>query len=81
MTILLSSPEIAMAHLLDPKHLSNDRDYCAALDELRHVIDEDADTPAGWRVDELAHLISEYEAQRSAPARSVPGLSRPALST
>jgi len=81
MTILLSSSELAMAHILDPKHLSNDRDYCAALDELQRVIDADADTPAGWRVDELASLISEYEASRAAPGRNAPGLSRPAVST
>jgi len=78
-----------MAHILDPKHLSNDRDYCAALDELQRVMDADADTPAGWRIDELALLIPEYETARgslgdprgNAPVRKAPGLSSPALSS
>jgi len=73
-----------MAHILDPKHLSNDRDYCAALDELQRVIDADADTPAGWRIHELAQLISEYESMRDsmrdAPRVRAPGLPSPALS-
>ena len=65
-----------MAHILDPKHLANDHDYCAAQDELLRLLEVDADTPAGWRADELDHLIREYET-----ARRAPGLSRPALST
>jgi len=57
-----------MAHVLDPQHLRNDRDYLAARTELRQLQDDDSDAPAGWRVDELAHLIDEYEAALRTPA-------------
>lgn len=62
-----------MSHLLDPKHLSDDVAYCAARDELLALSLEDPDTPGGWRFDELAALIHDYEAARNAapvtPAR------------
>jgi len=55
-----------MSHLLDPKHLSDDHDYCAARDELLALALQDPDTPAGWRFDELSALIHDYEAARGA---------------
>ena len=56
-----------MAHLLDPKRLSNDRDYCAAVDELEALGEDDAGATGGWRFDELALLIHEYEATMRSP--------------
>ncbi|MEO5764079.1 MAG: hypothetical protein ABIR52_02120 [Casimicrobiaceae bacterium] len=50
-----------MAHILDPKHLASERDYCLALDELQQLSELEADTPVGWRFEELASLIHEYE--------------------
>jgi HTH-type transcriptional regulator/antitoxin HigA len=50
-----------MPHVLDPKRLSTDEDYCAALDELEDLMTADPDTPQGRRFDELAVLIDEYE--------------------
>jgi len=58
----------AVAHVLDPQHLRDDRDYRAARTELRQLQDDDSDTPAGWRLDELAQLIDEYEAALGRPA-------------
>jgi len=60
-----------MPHILDPKRLPDDRAYCAARDELLMLAQEDVDTPAGWRFDELTRLIRDYEAaSRSATADS-----------
>ena len=56
-----------MAHVLDPRRLSTTREYCAALDELDALREVDAGTPGGWRFDELALLIHEYEATMRAP--------------
>lgn len=56
-----------MAHVLDPKRLSNDRDYHAARAELEELSAIDAGSPAGWRFDELASLIHEYEATMRSP--------------
>jgi len=50
-----------MPHVLDPRHLSTDEDYCAALDELEDLMAADPDTPQGRRFDELAGLIEAYE--------------------
>jgi HTH-type transcriptional regulator/antitoxin HigA len=50
-----------MSHILDPKRLLNDDDYCAALDELEGLMTADPDTPQGRRFDELAALIDDYE--------------------
>ena len=50
-----------MSHILDPKRLLNDDDYCAALDELEELMTADPDTPQGRRFDELAALIDDYE--------------------
>ena len=61
-----------MAHLLDPKRLASERDYCAALDELDALRDTDADAPPCWRFEELALLIHEYEATMRAPGVSCP---------
>jgi hypothetical protein len=68
-----------MSHVLDPKRLSNDRDYCAALDELDELSQIDAGSPGGWRFDELAALIHEYEATMRSPGVSWP-LSWPVIS-
>ena len=57
-----------MAHLLDPKRLASERDYCAALDELESLTAIDTDgSPVGWRFDELSLLIHEYESTMRAP--------------
>ena len=61
-----------MAHVLDPKRLSNVRDYCKALDELEELCNIDAGSPVGWRFDELALLIHEYEATMRSPGVSWP---------
>jgi len=61
-----------MAHVLDPKRLSNERDYCAALDELDALTEIDVGSPAGWRFDELMLLIHEYEATMRSPGVSWP---------
>src|SRR4051812_460461 len=53
-----------MPHLLDPKPLSNDEDYCPAIDELEALMTADPDTPGGRRFDELATLIEDYEGAR-----------------
>lgn len=53
-----------MPHILDPKRLSTDEDYHAAQDELERLLDVDRDTPGGWRFDELAALIDDYEGRR-----------------
>jgi HTH-type transcriptional regulator / antitoxin HigA len=50
-----------MPHILDPKRLSTDEDYSAALDELEDLMTADPDTPGGRRFDELASLIEDYE--------------------
>ena len=50
-----------MSHILDPKRLLNDDDYCAALSELEGLMAADPDTPQGRRFDELAALIDDYE--------------------
>ncbi len=50
-----------MSHILDPKRLLNDDDYCAALRELEGLMAADPDTPQGRRFDELAALIDDYE--------------------
>ena len=50
-----------MSHILDPKRLLNDDDYCAALNELEGLMAADPDTPHGRRFDELAALIDDYE--------------------
>ena len=50
-----------MSHILDPKRLLNDHEYCAALDELERLMAADPDTPQGRRFDELAALIDDYE--------------------
>ena len=58
-----------MSHILDPKRLLNDDDYCAAMNELEGLMAADPDTPQGRRFDELAALIDDYEgAHRSADA-------------
>jgi len=54
-----------MPHILDPKRLPDDRAYCAARDELLRLAQEDVDTPAGWRFDELSRLIRDYETAAS----------------
>jgi hypothetical protein len=56
-----------MAHVLDPKRLASERDYCAALGELEELSEIDAGSPGGWRFDELALLIHEYEATMRSP--------------
>ena len=61
-----------MAHILDPKRLASERDYCAALDELGALTEIDAGSPAGWRFEELALLIHEYEATLRSPGVSWP---------
>ncbi|MEP7276571.1 MAG: hypothetical protein ABI812_09465 [Betaproteobacteria bacterium] len=58
-----------MAHILDPKHLASERDYCLALDELKQLSELEADTPVGWRFDEVASLIHEYESTLRLPLR------------
>ena len=50
-----------MSHILDPKRLLNDHEYCAALEELEGLMTADLDTPQGRRFDELAALIDDYE--------------------
>jgi HTH-type transcriptional regulator/antitoxin HigA len=50
-----------MSHILDPKRLLNDDDYCAAMNELEGLMAADPDTPQGRRFDELAALIDDYE--------------------
>lgn len=50
-----------MAHLLDPKAITNYREYLSALTELDAVMLCDPDTPAGQRFEELVALIDAYE--------------------
>ena len=53
-----------MTHMLDPSHIRNDAQYCAALDELEDLMLADPGTPGGRRFDELVRLIEEYEIRR-----------------
>jgi hypothetical protein len=64
--------ERTMPHLLDPKHLSSQASYLAAIDELDTLLAEEPDVSAGHRVDELFALIEDYELRR-APAQPHPG--------
>jgi len=64
--------EVRMPHILDPKRLSTDEDYCAALDELEDLMAADPDTPRGRRFDELASLIEAYERWRPASHLDAP---------
>ena len=61
-----------MPHILDPKRLSTDEVYCAALDELEDLMAADPDTPRGRRFDELASLIEAYESGRAASRLDAP---------
>jgi hypothetical protein len=62
-----------VAHILDPKRLANERDYCAAQDELEALgSSDDEGAPGGWRFDELALLIHEYEVTMRSPGVSSP---------
>ena len=61
-----------MAHVLDPKRLSSNREYCAALDERQALCETDDDAPSGWRFDELTLLIQEYESTMRSPGVSWP---------
>ena len=61
-----------MTHILDPKRLASEHDYCAALDELEALNEIDDGPPAGWRFEELALLIHEYESTMHAPGLSWP---------
>jgi HTH-type transcriptional regulator/antitoxin HigA len=64
-----------VSHILDPKRLLNDDDYCAALRELEGLMAADPDTPQGRRFDELAALIDDYEdAHPSADAANAASL-------
>lgn len=53
-----------MTHMLDPSHIRDDTQYCAALDELEDLMLADPGTPGGRRFDELVRLIEEYEVRR-----------------
>jgi hypothetical protein len=59
-------------HLLDPKRLSCESSYRAAIEELDTLMGEEPDASAGHRIDELFALIEDYE-QRQPAARSHPG--------
>jgi antitoxin component HigA of HigAB toxin-antitoxin module len=57
-----------MPHLLDPKRIDTQATYLSALDELDALLDEEPDTSAGHRIDELFALIEEYELRQPAQA-------------
>ena len=58
-----------MPHLLDPKHLSGESSYRAAIAELDTLLGEEPGVSAGHRIDELFALIEDYE--RRQPAASL----------
>lgn len=53
-----------MTHLLDPSQIRDEKQYCAALDELEELMLHDPGTPGGQRFDELVRLLERYEARR-----------------
>ena len=50
-----------MGHPLDPRTITTEREYVAALNELDDLMLCDPDTPAGRRFDELVALIDAWE--------------------
>jgi antitoxin component HigA of HigAB toxin-antitoxin module len=61
-----------MPHVLDPKRLSTDEEYWAALDEFEDLMTTDLDTPQGQRFEELAALLEAYESGHQRVERSAP---------
>jgi hypothetical protein len=57
-----SVPAIDMSNLLDLHRISNDADYCVALDELEQLIDVPEHERTA-RAQELSAMIAEYEAR------------------
>ena len=58
----------------DPRTLSTEREYAAALDELDALMLCDPDTPAERRFDELLELIEAWELARDSAATGPPDL-------
>jgi len=63
-----------MGHPLDPRTITTEREYAAALNELDELMMCDPDTPAGRRFDELVALIDAWELANDAAVAGRPSL-------